>query len=133
MCGRQTTRAFGPSSSRSAAGSSSCTRGDRAPALPAGLGALARHRGARRSAGAAGLRRGAGTLAIRPGIPPRWDWVDPLKDIQAQVLAIDAGLLSRRKAVEATGYDIEEIDRENAADAERASGLGLTGSSQIQP
>jgi len=44
-------------------------------------------------------------------IPPRWDWVDPLKDIQAQVLAIDAGLLSRRKAVEATGYDIEEIDR----------------------
>ncbi len=24
-------------------------------------------------------------------IPPRWDWVDPLKDIQAQVLAIDAG------------------------------------------
>jgi capsid protein len=41
------------------------------------------------------------------------------------VLAIDAGLLSRRKAVEATGYDIEEIDRENAADAERAAGLGL--------
>ena len=58
-------------------------------------------------------------------IPPRWDWVDPLKDIQAQVLAIDAGLLSRRKAVEATGYDIEEIDRENAADAARASELGL--------
>ena len=58
-------------------------------------------------------------------IPPRWDWVDPLKDIQAQVLAIDAGLLSRRKAVEATGYDIEEIDRENAADAARAAGLGL--------
>ena len=58
-------------------------------------------------------------------IPPRWDWVDPLKDIQAQVLAIDAGLLSRRKAVEATGYDIEEIDRENAADAVRAAGLGL--------
>ncbi len=57
-------------------------------------------------------------------IPPRWDWVDPLKDIQAQVLAIDAGLLSRRKAVEATGYDIEEIDRENAADA-RATELGL--------
>ena len=58
-------------------------------------------------------------------IPPRWDWVDPLKDIQAQVLAIDSGLLSRRKAVEATGYDIEEIDRENAADAARAAHLGL--------
>jgi len=58
-------------------------------------------------------------------IPPRWDWVDPLKDIQAQLLGINAGLMSRRKAVEATGYDIEEIDRENAADAERAAGLGL--------
>jgi lambda family phage portal protein len=59
-------------------------------------------------------------------IPPRWDWVDPLKDIQAQLLGINAGLMSRRKAVEATGYDIEEIDRENAADAERAAALGLT-------
>jgi capsid protein len=58
-------------------------------------------------------------------IPPRWDWVDPLKDIQAQVLAIEAGLTSRRKAVEATGYDIEEIDRENATDAARAASLGL--------
>jgi len=59
-------------------------------------------------------------------IPPRWDWVDPLKDIQAQLLAIEAGLMSRRKAVEATGYDIEEIDRENAADAARAAELGLS-------
>jgi capsid protein len=49
-----------------------------------------------------------------------------LKDIQAQLLAIEAGLLSRRKAVEATGYDIEEIDRENAADRDRAAELGLT-------
>ena len=58
-------------------------------------------------------------------IPPRWDWVDPLKDIQAQLLGINAGLVSRRKAVEATGYDIEDIDRENAADADRAAALGL--------
>jgi len=58
-------------------------------------------------------------------IPPRWDWVDPLKDIQAQVLAMEAGIISRRKVVEATGYDVEEIDRENAADARRAAELGL--------
>ena len=58
-------------------------------------------------------------------IPPRWDWVDPLKDIQAQVLAMEAGITSRRKVVEATGYDIEEVDRENASDAARATGLGL--------
>ena len=59
-------------------------------------------------------------------IPPRWDWVDPLKDIQAQVLAMEAGIISRRKVVEATGYDVEEIDRENAADAKRARDMGLT-------
>jgi len=59
-------------------------------------------------------------------IPPRWDWVDPLKDIQAQVLAMEAGITSRRKVVEATGYDIEEVDRENTADAERAKRLGLS-------
>ena len=35
-------------------------------------------------------------------IPPRWDWVDPLKDIQAQVLAMEAGITSRRKVVEGT-------------------------------
>ena len=58
-------------------------------------------------------------------IPPRWDWVDPLKDIQAQVLAMEAGIISRRKVVEATGYDVEEIDRENAADAKRAGAQGL--------
>jgi lambda family phage portal protein len=59
-------------------------------------------------------------------IPPRWDWVDPLKDIQAQVLAMEAGITSRRKVVEATGYDVEEVDRENAADAARTKQLGLS-------
>ena len=59
-------------------------------------------------------------------IPPRWDWVDPLKDIQAQVLAMEAGITSRRKVVEATGYDVEEVDQENASDAQRAADLGLT-------
>ena len=46
-------------------------------------------------------------------------------DIQAQVLAMEAGITSRRKVVEGTGYDIEEVDRENAADARRAAELGL--------
>ncbi|MEL6576371.1 MAG: hypothetical protein AAFQ81_10820, partial [Pseudomonadota bacterium] len=49
----------------------------------------------------------------------------PLKDIQAQVLAMEAGITSRRKVVEATGYDVEEVDRENAVDAARAAELGL--------
>ena len=70
----------------------------------------------------------ANPIVARPvqWIPPRWDWVDPLKDIQAQVLAMEAGITSRRKVVEATGYDIEEVDRENASDARRAAELGLS-------
>lgn len=78
--------------------------------------------------GAIELPGAGGQLArYRPvrWIPPRWDWVDPLKDIQAQVLAMEAGIISRRKVVEATGYDVEEIDRENATDAARVAGLGL--------
>lgn len=69
----------------------------------------------------------ADPTAARPvqWIPPRWDWVDPLKDIQAQILAMGAGITSRRKVVEATGYDIEEVDRENAADEARVKDLGL--------
>ena len=59
-------------------------------------------------------------------IPPRWDWVDPWKDIPAQVLAMEAGIISRRKVVEDTGYNVEEIDRKNAADAKRARDMGLT-------
>ena len=39
---------------------------------------------------------------------------------------MEAGLTSRRKVVEATGYDIEEVDRENASDAKRAADLVLT-------
>ena len=38
---------------------------------------------------------------------------------------MEAGIISRRKVVEATGYDVEEIDRENAADAKRAAEMGL--------
>ena len=36
-----------------------------------------------------------------------------------------APAISRRKVVEATGYDVEEIGRENATDAKRAAELGL--------
>ena len=41
------------------------------------------------------------------------------------MLAMEAGIVSRRKVVEATGYDVEEIDRENATDAARVAALGL--------
>ncbi len=58
-------------------------------------------------------------------ITPRFDWVDPLKDAEAEIAAIGAGLMSRRQAVAARGYDIEQLDAEIAADNARATGLGL--------
>lgn len=64
-------------------------------------------------------------LAVK-WITPRVDWVDPLKDAQAEITAIGAGLMSRREAVAARGYDVEALDAEIAADVARAKRLGLT-------
>jgi len=38
-----------------------------------------------------------------------WDWVDPLKDMQANILAIKAGLKTSSQVVSEMGYDYEEI------------------------
>jgi lambda family phage portal protein len=58
-------------------------------------------------------------------IPQRNDWVDPLKDRQAEKLAVDAGFKSRSDVVEAEGSDPEENDRRIAADKEREEALDL--------
>jgi len=58
-------------------------------------------------------------------IPPGFAWVDPLKDIKAQVMAVRAGFKSRSEVVSEQGYDAEAIDREIAADNRRADSLGL--------
>jgi lambda family phage portal protein len=57
--------------------------------------------------------------------PPAMPWVDPLKDAQATREAIAAGLMSRRQAVAALGYDVVALDREIAADRAREAALGL--------
>lgn len=58
-------------------------------------------------------------------IPPKWDWIDPLKDRQAEKLAVDSGFKSRSDVVEAEGYDPEENDNRIAQDQQRASGLNI--------
>ncbi|MGH8646041.1 MAG: phage portal protein, partial [Gammaproteobacteria bacterium] len=58
-------------------------------------------------------------------IPPGFAWVDPLKDIKAQIMAVRAGFKSRAEVVSEQGYDAEAIDREIAADNARADQLGL--------
>jgi capsid protein len=64
-------------------------------------------------------------LAVK-WIPPKWDWVDPLKDRKAEIEAIEAGLKSRSDVIESEGYDAEEVDRRIAADRARESQLGLS-------
>lgn len=41
--------------------------------------------------------------------PRGWDWVDPLKDVKANIEAINARLKSRTQVVAEGGYDFEEI------------------------
>jgi len=59
-------------------------------------------------------------------IAPKQQWVDPKKDVEAELAAIAGGLMSRREAVTARGVDIEALDAEIAADNERTRSLGLT-------
>lgn len=59
-------------------------------------------------------------------ITPKQAWVDPSKDVEAELSAIAGGLMSRREAVTSRGVDIEALDAEIADDQARASVLGLT-------
>lgn len=58
-------------------------------------------------------------------LPPKWQWVDPLKDINAEIAEIEAGLKSRGQAISERGFDVEEMDAEIAADRQREARLGL--------
>ncbi len=58
--------------------------------------------------------------------PPGWEYVEPEKDIRAAVRRIRAGLSSRTIEASKRGLDVEELDRQIAADNKRAADLGLT-------
>lgn len=48
----------------------------------------------------------------------KWPWVDPLKDIQAERLAIEAGLKSRSQSVAESGEDYKQVLDQIAKDQE---------------
>jgi lambda family phage portal protein len=58
-------------------------------------------------------------------LPTKWDWVDPVKDANAEILQIEAGLKSRTQALSERGYDAEQVDREIATERRREAALGL--------
>ena len=66
-------------------------------------------------------------------LPPKWDWVDPLKDARAEIEQIEAGLKSRTQALAERGYDAEQVDAEIAADKAREQVLGITFGSTLHP
>jgi len=57
--------------------------------------------------------------------PRRWAWVDPLKDLQANVQAVEAGLKSRRSIVAESGGDVEDVFDQIAMDKQLAEEKGL--------
>ncbi len=58
-------------------------------------------------------------------VPQGWAYIQPVQDVQARMLEVNAGFASRSEMVLRTGYDAETVDAENAADAQRARLLGL--------
>lgn len=57
--------------------------------------------------------------------PRRWAWVDPLKDLQASVLAVEKGFTSRRAIIGENGGDIEDTFQDIAADEALAESYDL--------
>lgn len=55
----------------------------------------------------------------------RWPWVDPLKDVQADILAVQHGLDSRRNIIAEGGRDIEDVFEEQEEDEKLEQKHGL--------
>ena len=55
----------------------------------------------------------------------RWQWVDPLKDVQATMLALKSGLTTHSQELAEEGQDLEEVWQELAMESELAKSLGL--------
>ena len=58
-------------------------------------------------------------------VPQGWAYIQPVQDVQARRMEVQAGFASRSEMVLRTGYDAETVDAENAADLQRATALGL--------
>jgi len=57
--------------------------------------------------------------------PRRWQWVDPLKDTNANILAVQNGFKSRRSIIAEAGGDVEDTFSEIAADGDLAEAKGI--------
>lgn len=58
-------------------------------------------------------------------IPPKRPWVDPLKDAQGEILAIESGLTSRDESILSRGGIPERVDQSRKQSQDRADALGV--------
>jgi len=58
-------------------------------------------------------------------IAPKWEWVDPLKDRQAEKIAQEQGWKAPSDIIEAEGNDVDETYNRIAADQKRREELGI--------
>lgn len=58
-------------------------------------------------------------------IPPRLDWVDPMKDVMAEKEAIKAGIMTLSEAIRGRGWDAEEVFEERAQELQLMRELGV--------
>ncbi len=67
--------------------------------------------------------------------PRGWPWVDPLKDIQASVLAVEQGFDSRKRVVGEQGRDLEEVFDDLKAEQALAKekGIAIAGAASGSP
>lgn len=62
-----------------------------------------------------------------------WAYLHPVQDVQSKVMQVNAGFKPRSAVVAETGWDADEVDRQQAADNARAKDLGLNYSTNTMP
>ena len=58
-------------------------------------------------------------------IAPKWAWVDPLKEVMADLLEVRAGFKPRSEAAQERGWDIDSLDNRISMDGKSADALEL--------
>ena len=56
----------------------------------------------------------------------RWQWIDPIKDTKANIMAIDAGIKSRGEVIAEQGRSVDDVFREVASEKHKMEKYGLS-------
>lgn len=59
-------------------------------------------------------------------VPQAWSYIHPVQDVEGKMKEVQAGFSTRTRVVARAGYDVEQVDAENAADNARADEMKLS-------